>query len=323
MQICGIIGAGQIGSRHLQALAAMPTPLKVYVCDPSADSLRQCQQRLEETPGWRTHIQAEFVDAPSRLPAHLDLAIVATNSKHRWDALQRLLDQSEVKFLLLEKFLFPSPDPYRWAAELLGPQQSTTWVNCNRRVWPVYRELQRELAGRKIHYRVSGSQWGLACNSIHFIDQLAFFTGQQNYALDDVQLTLVDQQKRPGFIDFVGSLRGTTSRGDRFEITSEPQPGRPLEISIQADDIEFYINETEHTGWTVKRASQGTRVDREFINPYVSETTQIICQDILTHGRCDLPQYRESAALHLPLLEAFLQAYQHETQEEADLCPIT
>ena len=30
-----IIGAGQIGSRHLQALAAIKTPLDIYVVDPT------------------------------------------------------------------------------------------------------------------------------------------------------------------------------------------------------------------------------------------------------------------------------------------------
>ena len=45
---CAIIGAGQIGSRHLQALCQFEKPIRVDLVDPSDESLQTAQSRFEE-----------------------------------------------------------------------------------------------------------------------------------------------------------------------------------------------------------------------------------------------------------------------------------
>ena len=43
-----IIGAGQLGSRHLQGLKKAQAPMNIYVLDANNDSLKICEQRYNE-----------------------------------------------------------------------------------------------------------------------------------------------------------------------------------------------------------------------------------------------------------------------------------
>ena len=45
---CAIIGAGQIGSRHLQALCKLESPARVALVDPSDESLQTASDRYIE-----------------------------------------------------------------------------------------------------------------------------------------------------------------------------------------------------------------------------------------------------------------------------------
>ena len=44
-----IIGAGQLGSRHLQGLKKAQLPMNIFVLDASEESLTICEQRYNET----------------------------------------------------------------------------------------------------------------------------------------------------------------------------------------------------------------------------------------------------------------------------------
>lgn len=323
MQKCAIIGAGQIGSRHLQALTRLQSPLRIFVVDPSQQALQRSQLQFEELYGKSDTHEISYETSHQALPPELDLAIVATVAAHRMSALTATLSQCQVKQLILEKFLFQSLAEYSLASERLLQNSVQTWVNCPRRIWPIYQRLRDQLTGSKVHYHVTGSQWGLGCNAIHFIDHLAFLTGDNHYSIQDASLEVEPSPKRQGTIEFTGSLLGKFEQGSTFEITSLAKPGHPIEVSIIADEVEFHINETKGTGWSRDLAPTLERVDLDFKIPYVSETGAIACQDILSHGNCDLTTYEDSVALHTPLLQTFLKYYQTQIDETATACPIT
>ncbi|QDS95828.1 Oxidoreductase family, NAD-binding Rossmann fold [Roseimaritima multifibrata] len=323
MQECAIVGAGQIGSRHLQALSRLKSPLRICVVDPSPQALQRSRLQFEEFQGKSDTHQVSFETSAENLPPKLDLAIIATVASHRLSAMDALFKRSALKYLILEKFLFQSTDDYHKADSLLAQTSTQTWVNCPRRLWSFYQRLRERLTGSKVHYHVTGSQWGLGCNAIHFIDHLAFLTGDNHYSILDASLEVDPSPKRQGTIEFTGSLLGKLEQGSTFEITSLAKPGHPIEVSILADEVEFHINETKGTGWSRDLAPTLERVDLDFKIPYVSETGAIACQDILSHGNCDLTTYEDSVALHTPLLQTFLKYYQTQIDETATACPIT
>ena len=80
MKTIAIIGAGQLGSRHLQGLLKYKTQQDIYVLDPSQDSLKLARQRADEiSHQHRVHFVADW----TAIPQNIELAIVATNSNVR------------------------------------------------------------------------------------------------------------------------------------------------------------------------------------------------------------------------------------------------
>ena len=55
MALIKIVGAGQLGSRHLQALQSIRTPLDIHVIDPSPESLKVAEERFHAAAGETKH----------------------------------------------------------------------------------------------------------------------------------------------------------------------------------------------------------------------------------------------------------------------------
>ena len=104
MRTIAIIGAGQLGSRHLQALVNLKLPKKIFVVDTSGESLRTSAQRWKEVEGRQD--QVDFFPSIEKLPSEIDLAIIATSSAMRRPVIEQLVDHSRITFMILEKFLF-------------------------------------------------------------------------------------------------------------------------------------------------------------------------------------------------------------------------
>lgn len=131
-----IIGAGQLGSRHLQGvLKYNKETLKVYISDPSTDALSVAKERAAEVE--HNH-ELEFVSNSSNFPAIADVVIVATNSNVREMVTADLLAKVKVKYLVLEKVLFQDPKAYARVASLLEANGVMTYVNHPRRLTPAY-----------------------------------------------------------------------------------------------------------------------------------------------------------------------------------------
>ena len=102
-----IIGAGNLGSRHLQALALTEIPLNVYVVDSFQKSLDIAKQRWEEMPFNSLVQSVTFYKDIQELNNNFEVAIIATSSKPRRMVLENLLIKNKVRYAILEKVLFP------------------------------------------------------------------------------------------------------------------------------------------------------------------------------------------------------------------------
>ena len=108
-----VIGAGQLGSRHLQALAKVSFPVKIEVVDPFAESLEIARARFDEMPSNSNIYGINFYSSISELSKKIDLAIIATTADIRAEIIHALIEHCDVKNLVLEKVLFQQPDEYR------------------------------------------------------------------------------------------------------------------------------------------------------------------------------------------------------------------
>jgi len=123
-----IVGAGQLGSRHLQALAAVDIPMQIYVIDPSEDSLSVAVERFNAVNTKRQSSLTTYSTYES-LPEHLDLAIISTSANVRLHVIQTLIEKCTITNGFLEKVLFQNLNEYKRAIPF-PINASTTLPNC-------------------------------------------------------------------------------------------------------------------------------------------------------------------------------------------------
>jgi predicted dehydrogenase len=320
-----IVGAGQLGSRHLQGLARLAVDCEIDVVDPSSTSLEVALQRFEEMPANEAIRCVRYHASVNTLPKDLDFVVVATSADVRFSVLESLFQSSRVRTLLLEKVLFQRVGDYAKAQELIKQHGTKAWVNCPRRAYAIYSEIREFFAGENLLYaQAIGGDWGLGCNGIHFIDLFAMLTRERLNSLDTSGL---DKQlipsKRKGFIEFTGFLRGSYVNGASIEIASLDSSSARLLITLRSEHRTCIVDETAGYAF-FSDSSKGTTWERnEFKTPFLSELITGLVSQILDAGTCPLPTFEEAVKYHLPFIKSmgeFAVAYQGGS---GDLCLIT
>ena len=316
-----VVGAGQLGSRHLQALAKLDLPSKITVVDPSGDSLATSKSRIEEISGYEKHTFV-YQTALENL-GRIDLAIIATFANVRRVVVEELLRENEVANLVLEKVLFRRARDCADIGKLLERKGVDAWVNAPRRMWPFYQRLKKELSGETIlSIKQSAGGWGMGCNAYHYLDLFAFLTEGE---LSDLSSDLLDrsliESKRPGFKEVTGTLCGKFDNGAVFFISDYHGSSVSHTITIETDARVFVIDEINHVIVPVS----GKRLPDGLVPMATnqSELTHLFAEEILTRGTCPLTSYHEASVLHQWMLRTFAVVFQPGENPEEAICPIT
>lgn len=317
-----IIGAGQIGSRHLQALSKLHFNCEIFIVDPSVESIALAQNRFNETYTKDFLIKLYVANQLSELPKDISLAIIATNADCRRDVLEYLLLNTDIKYYIIEKVLFQKVEDYFYVKELISTKNIKAWVNCPRRMWKLYKNLKREKNDEQLlHVSVTGSNWGFASNSIHFLDLISFFNGTVNYQIDSLSLeNKIIETKRKGFYDFFGNLSGRFENGTRFSITSIDGNQIPFMVCLHFTNSVYVIRDWE--GDYYKSESKNEFQKNSFEVEYQSSLTNIVVNEIIQTGSCSLAPIMDSIEFHLPFITE-LQREIRKINFKFQNCPIT
>ncbi len=306
-----IVGAGQLGSRHLQALKAVGLPLSITVVDPSEASLRTARERYEGIPSVQTHAVRYLTEVPASFEP-IDVAIIPSNSNVRRMIVEKLLSRGTVRSMVLEKLLFDQKDDYAEVRDLFSKNGVRAWVNCSMRTMPLYAGLRTLFQGTPFTYMVTGSQFGLVTNAIHYIDHMAFLSGGSRFSLDTSMLHHPPiESKRKGFLEINGTLTVRFENGCAGVFTCFPDGDLPVMIEIASAVTRLISREWERKAWIAKSGEGWAWQEVEAAIPYQSQMTALVVGDLLTRGACDLVPYEESMQLHLQMLEPlreFLEA---------------
>ena len=313
-----IIGAGQLGSRHLQGIKGAASPLSISVVDSSVNSLQVAKERYEAvTPKGEKRV--EYLTSIDDLPQALDLVIIATGSKPRAAIVKSLLNEKLVRNMVLEKVLFPLMSDYDEIGMLLKEKGVRCWVNCPRRMYGMYQDIAQLIDRSLPVTMVYGEEnWGLCCNSIHEIDLFMYLTGESDYSIDTTSVdNKIEESKRSGYIEMTGTLRVKTAQGSELILTSINGFEGEAGISIKNGNTDIFVDEA-HGTWNVGEE------DFLFAVPYQSQLTGVLADEILTQGTCQLSTFSQSASYHKPFIEAMLSKYNSITGEKDNkLLPIT
>lgn len=294
-----IIGAGQLGSRHLQGLALVEYDLNIFLVDPNKLSLDISKQRFEDI-NKSNNKKLFLVNSLKDIPKTIDFAIISTTSIHRLDALRMLLDNSIVKYLLLEKFLFPTIEEYHIAKQILRKTHTITYVNCSRRQIDSYKVLKQKLnSSSRINLSITGEMWNIGSNAIHFFDLFYFLSDGEHLEIDfgNSSLDMINSKHR-GYIEFLGKLEGYSDNGNKIHLECSDGEKVNFIIKIETEQGVYLIDE-------INERIQINGVNDDFLIPPQSQRTNKLLEQLLEEGKCDLPSFEQSIEAHIVLLKVF------------------
>lgn len=320
-----IIGAGQLGSRHLQALKNVNQSLEVCIIDPSRKSLDVAKERYDsiqvrDKNEVSYHESIENIDCINKV----DIVIIATNSNVRANVTFNLLNKFEVKTIIFEKILFQKREDYFTILKLLKSKSVNAYVNCCMRMMSFYNEIKTSFKGSNFKYLVSGSQYGLVTNLIHYIDHVCFLNQNTNYEADSRFLDKkLIKSKRNGFYELNGSFQVNFKNGTQGFFTCEPKGNSPILIQAYNDKLHFISKESERKVLISKAENDWKWEEIEFNIPYQSQLTTILIEDLFNDQSCSLPNYEESMKIHLPFLDSLLDFVNDNCSIKFDYYPFT
>lgn len=319
-----LVGAGQLGSRHLQGLAKLDSNrVAIDVVDPSHISLETAKSRCQEVSTHQEQI-CYHTSIKTLSTDRYDLVIIATSADIRYQVLKQLIEQVHIKYLVLEKILFQKIDEFELTDQLITHHKIPTWVNHPRRHFSLYKQIRTTLKNaNEIEFSVTGGAWGLGCNALHFLDIFEYLCNRRETVIhtDYLNSKLINS-KRAGFFEINGKLTGENG-ASHFSISCFDEPS-PILINIASEHLNVHINEGagEYLVASKESAWQPQYIKTDIVD-YQSNLTTKLCEDILFHGHCELPSYAEAKYLHIRFITAMLDHINSFTIPKIDHLPMT
>lgn len=326
MNSIAIVGCGNIGSRHLQSCLELDASIyEIFVSEPD-QAMKEKAQQIVKASG--SALGVSWLDNIDQLPSKIDVVIVATSSKIRKDIALELLANKQVKYLILEKFLFQDALSFSQVEIAIDKAKVPTFVNCPTRIWPIYETIAAELKGKTIsRIQVDAPGLDIGCNGIHFVDLIAFLLNSDDYQIEAFKLLDYQAAKREGYLQLSGNLSGNFKSLSGVVPFKVEAPEGTFTGSVLTIDIEGegdLVCKASGANISVFGSFPRSFSQTNWDMPYQSTLTAACVVDMLTYGRSKLPSYATSKKLHLPLLNHFLDALNEQNAlSNPNICPVT
>ncbi len=321
-----IVGCGQLGSRHLQAIAKLDGPIKIQIVEPNEDNRRMSQSRLSEVLPKNHSIEVEWLKSLEKLDHDPDLTIVSTKARERTAILEELTDKGHQRFLV-EKMVCQSEEEYERLLVAFESRSVKGWVDCTRRYFPFYRRIVPLMENEKtLIFNAIGGNHGLGCNAIHFLDLFGWMSGlSRELRLNGKYLspTLLSNPRGADLVEFAGTIIASTPEGSFASISFHPGNNAPVLINMTSENYRIFVNEAEEKALLARKENDWRWEEYEFQTIYSSNLTNRIASAIFEEDACILPTIQESALLHNELFRIFNQHIKRVTGKNESFCPIT
>ena len=316
-----IIGAGNIGSRHLQSICRLEIKMSVFVIDPSLKSLNIAKKRLYEVKKRNNKSKYIFSKNQKELPKNIDLAIISTNSDVRKKVINNLIKNSNVNFFILEKFTFQSNKCFKEIISSFQSKNIKSWVNCPFRVFKSYKNLKNKINNKNFKMKVHGGNWGMASNMLHYIDLFCFLANSINFKIKNNYLEKkIFKSKRKYFDEIKGILKITHNKNEL--IVEDNNSKKEVTVSINTYNYNYKIFELKNKV-IIKNNKNNQLREKKFILPRQSEFGNSIIKKILQNKKSELIKLENSYKLQKKIISFLNLHFSKIYKKKINKCPIS
>ncbi len=285
-----IIGLGNIGLNHLRAAKRFYPNVKLYGYDKKKIS--------------KNFLQKNNVNLLINLKKKLifDLVIISTNSKERFNLFLELVKHNIVKNILFEKFVFFKTKQFQETLKILNKKKINAWVNCIRREIKIFKLIKKKLS-KKNQLFYQSKDWGMGCNSIHFIDLFSFLLGSTKIKPIYINLEKkIYKSKRKGYMEFKGSMKFMIGNST-LTIQDDYSFNKKI-FKIITEKKNFSFNKKENI---LVEKNINDKFTKKYIceEPKVSLVSYKVINKIINNKKIDLVSLKESFLLHKVLIDIF------------------
>ena len=313
-----ILGCGNIGSRHLQALTNLPYDLEIGIIEPNEDSRKNAKTKLIDSNYNSKKHKIIWYDKINEDVKSYNLAIIATPSVGRVKNIIKLLELGISKFLI-EKIVCQSNLEYELLLNTLEKFNAKSWINVNMRYFDAYQKIKKYFKNSKIHISIIGSKPVLGTNAIHYLDFICWLSDSYDLTLNGELLSneIFPNKRGDQFVEFAGTLIGSGKKSS-IVLTYFPDSNLPTTIHITNNEHHLIIDELND-----KQLNLSTNPNFQYKFEHVSTVTTKIVKDIFEKNTCDLPSAFDLYSLHSELFRVFNNHIMKMKKIKPSLCPIT
>ena len=295
--------------------------------DPSPAALKIARIRFDEILSDNTNISVSYCLQLEAIPSQIDLAIIATNADVRMQVIKKMLSLIKIKYMIIEKVAFQTVEDCVDAVKLFNKKKIGAWVNCPRRLHPLFSKLKDNMVNRTHRFiKVRGSKLGLASNAIHMLDLFSFLFGDQDISVNLSKLhPRIYPAKRKGFIEIGGTVTFKNNKGDLLSLTDNMQKAQVTEMEFGYNKKKLLTIDNNNKSFSQYNQKQKIIINGDFIMPLQSDLTRPVLEEILNTGSCGLTPLDESMKLHIAMLKGFIDhiSKYSATEINQEFCPIT
>jgi len=288
-----IYGCGGIGQRYAEACANLKNKISLFLYDPDQAKLDLLETHILEK-NKNILIKKNFHSLPN-----IDLLIIATNSKPRFDILENVINNTTVNAVILEKFLFTRLNEYDRTKHMLNKKNITCYVSTWMHIPFGFQVIgQSFLASNDKNLKIYGDGFGIGCNSVHFISLFDFIIQKGTLNLLDANISQFRKSKRDGYFDIDGSIL-VEKDGYTLEIISRNKPASGI-ISFDSATVsaEFELG-------SVTFFDNSRRVEKKISVPTLSEIMYTEIHSLIENGISNLTKFDRSLNHHILIFEGF------------------
>lgn len=322
-----IVGCGQLGSRHLQAVAALPQVNEIEVVDPKPEALALGRERVEAIRDRSDARRVRWLSSLEEATPGGGLCIVATQAQGRCQLVRRIAEQIGYRVFLLEKIVGQSIAEIEGLDAFLSSRRCAAWVNFKTRAYPIHQRIRARLAPEDpMLFHAVGGNHGLANNGVHTADLFVWYDAATQIDLRGswIDAVLHPSKRGSGVFDLSGTLQGSTEKGSHFVLSYARDHAQSEQIAITTrryraivDHMQRWAVESDaSTGW----AWQSVPFEGDIL---VSHMTRGFVSDLLASGQCELPTLTESLVAHRFILGALQAPFGQLLERPVEACPVT
>ncbi len=320
-----LVGCGQIGSRHLQAVGCLPEVASVDVIDCNESSLALGQARLNELTDKNSKILYRWLGAIESSSQSVDLCILATSAFGRLKLIKEIFEKTGVTKFIIEKLVAQSVGEYQELLAFAKQKNLSIWVNCPTRSYAVHQYIKSKLDPHEpVIFSEIGGNHGLICNGIHYVDLFRFYDqSPEIYPAGALIDPILHPSKRgKDLFDLSGILTGYSSKGGKFILSYAADHLASDIVTITTCRARFVVDVI--SGWAEESIEGGAWQKIPVVtNIRVSYTTKIFCSDIFACNVCALPTLQECWLAHHYLLTETLPHFNRLLKTQNQFCPAT